>query len=95
MATPQPREKSAAAATETRIPFSLPALGWWAKVRQFSRDVALEMRKVSWPTRQEVIGTTMVVIVVIFFFAFFLYGSDIVLSYLISFIEEGARRLFT
>ncbi len=95
MATPQPREESATAATESRIQLPLPTLGWWTKVRQFGRDVALEMKKVSWPMRQEVIGTTMVVIVVIFFFAFFLYGSDIVLSYLIRFIEGGAKRLFS
>ena len=50
------------------------------QVGQFYRDVKAEMKKVSWPTRQEVYGTTTVVLIAVFFFGFFLWGSDILIS---------------
>ena len=69
-------------------------LGWIAAVRQFWREVALEMKKVSWPTRTEVVNTTIITIVVVFFFAAFLWVSDMGLSYLIQGIEWLARKIF-
>ena len=69
-------------------------LGWIAAIRQFWREVALEMKKVSWPTRAEVINTTIITIVVVFFFAAFLWVSDMGLSYLIHGIEWLARKIF-
>ena len=72
----------------------LPKLQWWAGIRHFIHEVALEMKKVSWPSRTEVINTTLVVIIVVFFFAFYLFGADIVLSYLIQGFEWlGAKLL--
>ena len=68
-------------------------LGWLANVRQFWREVVLEMKKVSWPSRTEVINTTIITIIVVFFFALFLFGSDIVLSYLIQGIEWVVRKV--
>jgi preprotein translocase subunit SecE len=69
-------------------------LGWIATVRQFWHDVALEMKKVSWPTRTEVINTTIITIVVVFFFALFLWIADIGLSWLIQGIEWIAKKIF-
>ena len=72
----------------------LPKLQWWANIRHFIHEVALEMKKVSWPSRTEVINTTLVTIIVVFFFAFYLFGADIVLSYLIQGFEWlGAKLL--
>lgn len=51
-----------------------------AQTKQFSRDVKAEMKKVTWPTREEVKGTTVVVLIAVFFFGFFLWGVDIVIS---------------
>ena len=45
-------------------------------VVEFIRDVRKELRNVSWPSRSELTGTTMVVIVAVFFFAFFLFVVD-------------------
>lgn len=69
-------------------------LGWIANVRQFWREIALEMKKVSWPTRTEVINTTIITIVVVFFFSAFLWISDQALSWLIHGIEWGVRKIF-
>ena len=43
---------------------------------EFIRDVRKELRNVSWPSRSELTGTTLVVLVAIFFFAFYLFVVD-------------------
>jgi preprotein translocase subunit SecE len=43
---------------------------------EFIRDVRKELRNVSWPSRSELTGTTVVVLVAIFFFAFYLFVID-------------------
>lgn len=64
------------------------------RIKNYYHDVRVEMKKVSWPTRQEVINTTLVVIIAVFFFGFFLFGTDIVLSYVIQGIEWAAKKIF-
>ena len=54
--------------------------GWVAGAKQFYLDVRSEMRKVSWPARQEVFGTTIVVIIAVFFFGFYLRLVDYLLA---------------
>ena len=49
-------------------------------VREFFHDVTVEFRKVSWPSRREVMGSTTVVIVVVLVLAVFLYAVDQALS---------------
>ena len=85
---------AAMAEEQDRQSLASKPLGWIAAIRQFWRDVALEMKKVSWPTRTEVINTTIITIVVVFFFAAFLWLSDMGLSYLIHGIEWLARKIF-
>ena len=46
---------------------------------QFLPEVVAEMRKVSFPSRQEVIGTTGVVLVTSTIFAVYLWGVDLVI----------------
>jgi len=53
---------------------------WTEKSKQFYADVRSEMKKVSWPSRQEVAGTTIVVIVAVFFFGFYLGLVDLLLA---------------
>jgi preprotein translocase subunit SecE len=47
----------------------------------FFKDTRKELKNVSWPTRREVTGTTLVVIAAVFFFGFFLFVVDIVVNY--------------
>jgi preprotein translocase subunit SecE len=58
---------------------------WGATVR-FLREVRVEMKKVTWPSRKEVLGSTMVVIVASFLVAFFLGFMDLVLQKLLGLI---------
>ncbi|HEX5007863.1 MAG TPA: preprotein translocase subunit SecE [Hyphomonadaceae bacterium] len=49
---------------------------WWNTTRTFFSEVVTEMRKVTFPSRDEVVGTTVVVIITSFVFAIFLYVAD-------------------
>ena len=72
---------------QARRRFRLKAPSWL-------EEIISELKKVSWPTRTEVINTTIITIVVVFFFAAFLWVSDMGLSYLIQGIEWLARKIF-
>jgi preprotein translocase subunit SecE len=56
------------------------------KVREFFHDVLVEFRKVSWPSRREVTGSTTVVIVVVLVLAVFLWAVDSALAQLVRLI---------
>jgi len=51
------------------------------KSKKFVNDVIVEMKKVSWPTRDELRGSTMVVIVTVFILAIFIGLVDRILSF--------------
>ena len=53
------------------------------KVREFFHDVLIEFRRVSWPTRKEVTGSTSVVIVMVLVLAAFLAVVDHALTWLV------------
>jgi len=59
-------------------------LGWgprkFNELRSFLSEVKTELKKVTWPARQEVYSTTIVVVITTVFFGFYLYGLDIVMS---------------
>ena len=50
------------------------------RIGEFYQNVKLELRKTSWPTRNEVWSTTVVVLIAIFFFGFYLWGIDQVIT---------------
>ena len=56
------------------------------KVREFFRDVVVEFRRVSWPNRRDVMGSTTVVIVMVLVLAMFLAAVDNALSWLVGFV---------
>jgi preprotein translocase subunit SecE len=55
---------------------------WWTKIREFFESVWKELKRVSWPTRKEVYGTTLVVVVTILIFAAYLGVVDLVLAFI-------------
>jgi preprotein translocase subunit SecE len=50
------------------------------KIQEFFKEVSVELKKVSWPTRQQTMNATVVVITVSFIVAFFLGIVDVVLA---------------
>ena len=53
---------------------------WAERSKQFYLDVRSEMKKVSWPNRQEVMSTTIVVTIAVFFFGLYLGLVDYLLG---------------
>ena len=54
-----------------------------AELKQFFADVKSELKKVTWPSQNEVRTTTLVVIVTTVVFGFFLYAMDLGFSQLL------------
>ncbi len=51
---------------------------WWKRLKNFLSEVVVETKKVTWPTKQEVINTTTVVVIASFIFGIYLYLCDLV-----------------
>ena len=60
---------------------------------EFIPEVISEMRKVTFPSRDEVMQTTVVVIVTSFIFAFYLWAADIVILRLYEGLFELATKV--
>ena len=54
---------------------------WAVRAKEFYLSVRSEMKKVSWPGRQEVVSTTVVVIIAVLFFGAYLGVVDAILGY--------------
>ena len=61
---------------------------WYKRFINFLKDVRAEVKKVTWPSRNEVYSTTIVVILATIFFGFYLYVLDIIFSWAISQIKS-------
>ena len=61
---------------------------WWLTTREFWRDTSSEMKKVTWPSRNEVVGTTVVVLVATIVFAVYLWGCDVIFYKAIDFLFQ-------
>ena len=56
---------------------------WWQKTVQFFREVKVELKKVTWPSRKETLTSTSVVLALVLLASFFLGVVDMGLSRLI------------
>ena len=59
---------------------------WWETTVRFVREVRVEMKKVTWPQRKEIIGSTAVVILASFLVSLFLGFVDLVVQKLLTLI---------
>ncbi len=58
------------------------------KSLQFLREVKVELKKVTWPSRKQTIGSTVVVIVLVMIISFFLGAVDVGLSSLVKVVLQ-------
>jgi preprotein translocase subunit SecE len=63
-------------------------MNWLTKTKEFLREVKAEWNKVSFPSRQEVVGTTVVVMVASSIMAIYLYLADLVILRIYTFVVE-------
>jgi preprotein translocase subunit SecE len=50
------------------------------KLKKFIDEVIVEMGKVSWPTHQELVNSTIIVVVVSLLFTIYIFLADLVIS---------------
>jgi preprotein translocase subunit SecE len=53
------------------------------RIQQFFRDVMAEFRRVTWPSRDDVLNSTVVVLAVVFALAAFLWAVDLSLAWVV------------
>jgi preprotein translocase subunit SecE len=63
-------------------------LGPWGRFTAYLRGVRAEMTRVVWPTRQEVINSSLVVVVTLIFFVFFTLIVDQVVVYALALVNQ-------
>ncbi len=56
------------------------------KIKQFLREFRIEMKKVSWPSRKEIVASTGVVLVVVMLISLYLGAADLLFSKLLKFM---------
>lgn len=56
------------------------------KIIAYLQDVSKEMRKVSWPSRQEIISNTGITLFATLIVSLFIYGADQIISTVLEFI---------
>jgi preprotein translocase subunit SecE len=56
----------------------------WSELITFFSEVRTELKKVTWPGRQEVYSTTIVIVATTIFFGFYLWGVDLVCTKLLT-----------
>jgi preprotein translocase subunit SecE len=59
------------------------------KIIQFLKETKFELKRVTWPTRKEMLAGTMVVLIIVFIVALFLGIIDLGLSKLIKAVLKG------
>ena len=79
----EPLKKAKRSAPPARAKQRATAPGFFARTGQFIRDTRAEMRRVSWPTANEVKNTTIITLIAVIFFALYLFGIDRVWAFLI------------
>lgn len=56
------------------------------KFLNYLQDVRVEMTKVTWPSREDLLASTTVVIIVSLAFSIFIFGVDRILNVLLGFV---------
>lgn len=61
-----------------------PRVGLVGRLSQFLRDVRAEMKRVSWPTLNDVKNTTIITLIAVIFFAVYLFLVDRLWTFLLT-----------
>ncbi len=59
------------------------------KVKKFFSDIKGEFKKVSWPSRKQIVNNTAIVIVICVVASLFIFGIDTLFSFLVNWFLEA------
>ena len=79
---------TAAARQAEKSPMNYPGKQYVDTAIQFLREVRVELRKVTWPSRKQTIGSTVVVIILVLIISAFLGLVDVGLQGLINVVIQ-------
>ena len=60
----------------------------FARLMQYFRDVRSEMKRVVWPSRPEVVNSSVVVVTTLLFFTVFILITDLIVQRLVFLIQQ-------
>ncbi len=63
----------------------------WNSIKGYISEVRAEMRRVTWPGKQEVYGTTVMVIITTFLFGFYFMHCDETFSRVVAYILNWGK----
>jgi len=61
------------------------------KTKKFLSEIKSEIKKITWPSMQEVYATTIMVIIAVIFFGFYLWSMDLVFGWLVRSLKNFFR----
>jgi len=64
----------------------------WTRFRDYVADVRVEMKRVTWPSKQEIYGTTVMVLLTTLLLGVYFWACDRVFAVLVLKIMELLRR---
>ena len=59
------------------------------KTRDFFTEVVVELKKSAWPTRKELVDSSLVVIVTVLILGMFVAGADIIIGRIVAMLTSG------
>ncbi len=65
----------------------------WSRLKNYVADVRAEMRRVTWPGKQEVYGTTVMVIITTFLFGFYFMLCDESFQHFVAYILNWGKSI--
>ena len=87
------KEETGGEGASFSIPAPISKLGEHPRrLRQFLHDVRVEIKQVNWPSRDDVVSTTIVVTVTVAFFGIYFFMTDSVLGKAISWLIDYAKK---
>ena len=61
---------------------------WTKRLGNFLKEVWAELKRVTWPSKNEVVSTTIVVIAATIFFGFYLFFMDVIFAWLLNQVKS-------
>ncbi len=63
-------------------------LRWHSRFVNFLKETWAELKRVTWPSKTEVVNTTIVVVAATIFFGFYLFFMDVIFAWIIGHIKS-------
>ncbi|HEX6299257.1 MAG TPA: preprotein translocase subunit SecE [Acidimicrobiia bacterium] len=84
----QTKAQRKAAAIQNRAPETVERKSFFARIKDYLHEVRVELRKVTWPTREQMIAFTTVTLITTVALTFVIFGFDVAAKEFILWLVE-------